>query len=208
MHPYSNDSSRTRTVMLVLAITAILLAWILGHLLGDLDVTPPWWLDTPAVVGFYGILWHVYDRFVWRICVGRQTLSGIPNYNGTWAGFVRSSHGGSTTYVARLSIRQTSTRIVVALSTDQSRSWSHTAMLCGGLGSGQGLQYIYANWPRNVQVPAPAAPQSYQPTMAMYPHEGVSRLLLRPDGTIDGDYQTDRHRGTHGTLSFKERVGS
>jgi hypothetical protein len=38
--------------------------------------------------------------------------------------------------------------------------------------------------------------------------EGVSRLLLGPDGTIEGDYQTDRHRGTYGTLSFKESVAS
>ncbi|MFG2109935.1 Cap15 family cyclic dinucleotide receptor domain-containing protein [Micromonospora chersina] len=207
MHPYSHDSSRTRTLILFLAVAAILLAWGLGRVLRGLDVTPPWWLDTPAVVGLYGILWQLYDRRLWRLRVGDQTLSGIPDYNGAWGGWVHSSHDGAKRYAARLTIRQTSSRILVELRTDGSRSVSHMAMLCAGPGSAEGLQYIYANWPIHVPLPATTTPQPDHPAvLAMHPHQGVSRLLLRPDGTLEGDYQTDRHRGTHGTLSFGEKV--
>lgn len=205
MHPYSNDSSRTRIMMLLLAVAAILLTWGLGSVLRSLDVTPPWWLDMPAVVGFYGMLWQLYDRTLWRLRVGDQTLSGIPDYNGAWGGWVHSSHDGATRYAAQLTIRQTSTRILVELRTDSSKSVSHMAMLCAGPGSTQGLQYTYANRPRHVPEPTSAAPD--RPSLlAMHPHEGTSRLLLNPDGTLTGDYQNDRHRGTHGTLSFKERA--
>ena len=216
MHPYSNDAARTRTVMLTLAITAILLAWGLGRVLRCLDVTPPWWLDTPAVAGFYGIVWRIYDRSLWCLQVGNQTLSGIPNYGGAWTGWVHSSHDSVTMYAARLTIRQTSSRILIELHTDRSRSVSHMAMVCAGPGSAHGLQYIYANWPRHVPTPAPDVEtvrllidgQHQVPpgSSALHPHEGVSRLVLSRDGTMEGDYQTDRHRGTYGTLCFETRV--
>jgi hypothetical protein len=209
MHPYSNDSNRPRTTALLLAVAAILLAWAAGSLLRGLEVIPPWWLDMPAVVGFYGILWRLYDRTLWRLRIGDQTLSGIPDYSGTWTGQVHSSHDGTTMHPARLTIRQTASRILVELRTNQSRSASHTAMLCAGPGSAQGLQYIYVNRPRSVPAAVPAAPRPDRPApLAMHPHEGVSRLLLCPDGTLEGEYQNDRHRGTHGTLSFDRRVAS
>lgn len=206
MHPYSNDSNRTRIVLLALAVVAILLAWGLGRGLRGLAVTPPWWLDTPAVVGFYGILWRVYDRWLWRLRVGGQTLSGIPDYTGTWTGWINSSFGGVEPYIAQLSIRQTSTRMLIELRTDRSRSVSQMAMLCAGPGSEQGLQYLYTNKPRHVPVPAPIGTQPAA-LQAMTPHEGVCRLLLSDDGsTLEGDYQNDRHRQTYGTLSFRRRA--
>jgi len=209
MHPYSNDSSRMRTVLLLLAVAAILLAWGLGRTLRSLDITPPWWLDTPAVVGIYGILWHLYDRLLWRLPIGGQTLSGIPDYNGTWAGWIHSSHDSAKPYAARLTIRQTSSRVLIELRTEQSRSVSHMAMLCAGPGS-EGLQYLYTNKPRHVPVLEPVEPRPDRPRgslLAMTPHEGVSRLLLSKDRcTLEGDYQNDRHRQTYGTLSFSERV--
>jgi hypothetical protein len=210
VHPYSNDSSRTRTVLLVLAVAAVLLAWGLGRTLRSWEITPPWWLDTPAVVGFYGILWQLYDRLLWRARIGSQTLSGIPDYSGSWGGCVHSSYGGTAVYAARLTIRQTSSRILIELRTDRSRSVSQMAMLCAGPGSEQGLQYLYTNRPRHVPTPEPAGPPHDRPhaiVLAMTPHEGVARLLLGDDGsTLQGDYQNDRHRQTYGTLSFSGRT--
>ncbi|MGI5238821.1 hypothetical protein [Dactylosporangium sp. CA-139066] len=212
MHPYSHDASRTRSAYLLLAVVAILLAWALGSGLHAIRVSPPWWLDTPAVVGMYGLLWKWYDRVLWRVRVGGQTLSGIPDYGGSWNGSVHSSHEGGMTFPAHLTIHQTSSRLLVELQTELSGSMSHVAMLCGRPGRDRGLQYVYANWPRHVPPDAsaqPSPPPSQRAVpLAMHAHEGVARLLLRADGTLDGDYQNDRHRGTYGTLSFDERVSS
>lgn len=202
MHPYSTDSTRLRTVLLGLAVAAILLAWGLGRALQSLAIEPPWWLDTPAVAGFYGILWQLYDRCLWHLPAGRATLSGIPDYRGTWIGRVHSSFDTTKVYPATLTIRQTSSRILVELATETSRSVSHMAMLCGAAGSEEGLQYLYTNRPRG-EPPAPAGAA----VRAMTIHEGVCRLLLSEDrSTVDGDYQNDRHRQTYGTLKLRREA--
>lgn len=212
MHPYSNDTSRIRTLLLALVVAAILLAWGLGRVMATAHITTPWWLDTPAVVGFYGILWQLYDRWLWRLRIGSRTLSGIPNYNGSWTGSIRSSHDSARSYPARLTIRQTASRVLVELHTERSRSVSQMAMLCAGSGSEHGLVYLYTNKPRHIPEPEHPDVQAAGPRtnmLAMTPHEGISRLLLAEDRTtLDGDYQNDRHRQTYGTLSFKEKVTS
>ncbi|BFU45634.1 hypothetical protein [Krasilnikovia sp. MM14-A1004] len=203
VHPYSHDSGRTRIVLLALAAGSILLAWGLGRALDALDVEPPWWLDTPAVVGFYGILWQLYDRLLWRLPIGPRTLSGIADYRGIWDGHLHSSYNGGTEVEASLTIRQTSSRILVEMGRGQSGSFSRMAMLCGEPGSERGLQYLYTNRPHN----EPREPEAGGVgVIAMTIHEGVSRLLLSEDGTtLTGDYQNDRHRQTYGTMSFTRR---
>jgi len=191
LHPYSTDVTRPRKALLVLAVGAILLAWGFGQVLSMLHVTAPWWLDTPAVFGFFGLLWQLYDRFLWCLGPAGSTLSGVPNFAGTWNGTVSSSFGHSRTYPASLVIRQTSARMVVELRTPNSRSYSHLAMVCASPGPDQGLQYLYANRPNEGAEPA------------MQRHGGTAYLQLSRDGrTLIGGYQNDRFRSTHGTLHF------
>jgi hypothetical protein len=204
MHPYSTDSVRTRTVLLGLAVAAVLLAWGLGRTFDALGADPPWWLDTPAVAGFYGLLWQLYDRVLWRLPIGGQTLSGIPDYRGSWTGHIHSSYDSSASYEAELTIRQTSSRILVELATERSRSVSHMAMLCAEPGSEQGLQYLYTNRPFN-RPPEPPGDNG-RTLLAMTIHEGVSRIRMAAGGVIHGDYQNDRHRKTYGQLTFPERT--
>lgn len=190
-------------VLFTLAVASILLAWGLGRALDGLKLDPPWWLDTPAVLGFYGILWQLHDRVLWRLPVGTRTLSGIADYRGTWDGHLHSSYNADIEYAASLTIRQTSSRILVEMERGQSRSTSRMAMLCAEPGSEQGLQYLYTNRPYN-EPQAPAA--GGRTVVAMTIHEGVSRLLLSEDGTtLTGDYQNDRHRQTYGTMTFARR---
>lgn len=191
MHAYSTDSDRTRMALLALAVLAILGAWLFNRLLDVLDFTPPWWLDTPAVLGMYGLLWKGYDRFAWRWRLGALSLTDVPDLAGTWTGTIVSTRDGRTSVSATLTIVQTASRLLVSLETATSRSNSVMATLNCRPGPYQGLHYSFENRPRAMA----------QSTMA--PHSGQAHLRLSPDGQrLDGDYETDRHRGNVGEMSF------
>jgi hypothetical protein len=186
--------------MLVLAVGAILLAWSLGHTLLALDLAAPWWLDTPAVLGFYGLLWQLYDRLLWRVGPRDRPLGGVPNFRGTWEGTLHSSYRADP-YGATLIVRQTASRMLVEFKTDNSCSHSYLAGASAAPGVANGLHYLYLNHPAE------------SADMAMHPHGGVGRLQFY-NGTTElrGGYQTDRFRGNHGTLQFRrtrsDTVGS
>jgi hypothetical protein len=172
-----------------MGVASILLAWLLGRLFELLDTTPPWWLDTPAVVGFYTMLWQVYDRLLWRAGAAGRTVSGVPDISGTWSGKVQSSFRPGNPYPATLSIRQTSSRILIELTTDRSQSHSRLAMICAAPGPDQGLHYVYENQP--------------DPLTGICRHGGSATLRQSPDGrTLTGYYFTDPDRSTRGTLHF------
>jgi hypothetical protein len=191
VHPYSTDSTRQRTVLLVIAVAAILLAWALGRVLDLLDTSAPWWLDTPAVVGFYGLLWQAYDRWLWRVRIGDGTLSGVPDFSGTWEGRLISSYTPDTPYRATVTIHQSASHLVVELRTDSSRSYSHLAMIRISPGPGHGLRYVYDNQPGELAVEG------------MKRHGGTAHLEIHDDGRVlKGGYSTDRDRATTGEMIF------
>jgi SMODS-associating 2TM, beta-strand rich effector domain len=191
MHPYSTDSDRTRTTLLVLAILAIIGAWLLSRVFDALSLSPPWWLDTPSVLGMYGLLWKGYDRFAWRWRLGALRFTDVPDLGGTWTGNVISARDEHTSIPATLLITQTASRILVTLETATSRSHSVMAALNCQRGPYQGLHHSFENRPR-------ARAQS-----TMTPHSGQAHLRLSSDGRqLNGDYETDRHRGNVGEMSF------
>lgn len=193
MHPYSSDSRNGRLAPLVIAVAAILLAWCLSAVLSALDATPPWWLDTPAVVGFYGMLWNLWDRSLWRLGGRRRNLSGVLNVSGTWEGKIISSYGGGTTVEAALSIEQTATRISVGLTTASSTSESVMAMALAHRPHTSGLiMFDYANEPRTL------GPDSLRH------HLGHASLTLSADGkSLKGEYRTEASRGNSGRMEFR-----
>jgi hypothetical protein len=66
MHGYSTDSAERRIVPLLLASVAIMLAWLSSKILAIVHLTLPWWLDAPSTVGYYGALYALFDRNLWR----------------------------------------------------------------------------------------------------------------------------------------------
>jgi hypothetical protein len=176
--------------LLAIAVLSILLAWGLGAALGASQLDAPWWLDTPAVLGFYGVLWKLYDRRGWKLRWRSLGVSDVPDVGGTWHGTVDSSYNG-TSLNAVLAIRQTATHILIELETSHSRSTSVMATLNCSPGAFQGLSYVYENRPRTLSDPK------------MTPHSGRVYLRIGPDGnSLIGDYETDRHRGTNGRMNF------
>lgn len=189
MHAYATDSNRGRLVLFVLAVLSILLAWGLNAVLTAIRLDL-WWLDTPAVLGFYGLLWGLYDRQAWRWRWRRLSLSEVPDLAGTWHGTVESEYNGRQ-LAAKLIIHQTATHILIELETSNSRSASVMATLNCRPGQFQGLTYMYDNRPRTLNV------------ASMTPHSGRVHLRIGADGrSLTGDYETDRHRESSGRLDF------
>lgn len=190
MHAYATEASDRRVVPVYLAVAAIALALALATALARLDLSVPWWLDAPAVIGFYGLLYRFFDAAAWRWRLGPVRLSRIPVVAGTWRGEVTSAHDPTVAHTAELRIRQTWTSIQIEFIGERSRSCSTMATLNPPGSTGPGLAYEYLSEPRGL------APES----MAI--HRGVALLRLAANAELVGDYYTGRGRLTHGTMRF------
>lgn len=193
MHPYATDSNERRLVPLILAITSLLLAWILNRSLVGLNLTFPWWIDAPSVLGFYGLFYVLFDKHVWQLSLlQRIRLIRVPNLNGDWKGFIASSFDThSTKHDARVNIRQSWTRIQITLETQNSRSNSLTASVITEDQKAIAISFEYVNEPK------------YDSEAGMQPHKGTSQLVLKPESaTLEGQYYTGRGRQNFGVLSL------
>ena len=194
MHPYATDSSEGKFVPLYVAGLSILAAWILHRALGTLQFTIPWWIDAPSVIGFYGLFYTIFDKYIWRIRILRTIgVVKVPDSNGTWKGHVASSYDEhATKHDATIKIVQTWTKISIILETNYSNSHSQIAAVITENPNGTILSYEYIN------EPVPNAEQT------MHIHRGTARLTLQPDGTVlEGEYYTGRDRENFGILKFK-----
>lgn len=149
MHGYSTDSGERRIVPLLLASVAITLAWLSSKILAVMHLTLPWWLDAPSTLGYYGALYALFDRNLWRNRLVRKLgLVRVPNLTGRWSGYLVSSFDG---HVKRrnlmINIFQTWTQIAVFLTTDTSISRSCAAVLQVDDPDGLSLTYQYQNQP-------------------------------------------------------------
>src|SRR5258708_4749192 len=95
MHGYSTDSSERRIVPLLLALLAIALAWATSRFLAAAHLSVPWWVDAPSSIAFYGALYALFDRYLWRKSfVHKVGLARIPNLTGRWRGYLVTSFVG------------------------------------------------------------------------------------------------------------------
>src|SRR6266550_2643054 len=98
MHGYSTDSSERRIVPLLLALLAIALAWASSKFLATAHLSVPWWVDAPSSMAFYGALYALFDRYLWRnSLVHKLGLVRIPNLTGRWRGYLVTSFDGHAT---------------------------------------------------------------------------------------------------------------
>ncbi len=191
-HPYSLGSREN--VVHAFAIAGVLLALAFGVLVEHV-YAPPWWLDTPAVLGFYSLLYLLLDRVAWRWGWVKRLLS-LPNIDGRWRGILRTSHDSiEKDHAAVLIVRQTWSKVLICLEGDMSRSASTAAHVFDGSEAGTfEIVYSYENVPR-----ADAGD-------TLQAHYGTAHLVFSmADGTelLDGDYYTGRGRHTHGRLILR-----
>jgi len=194
MHPYTTDSSERRFVPLYIAGVSVLAAWILNRVLGAMQFTLPWWIDVPSVIGFYGLLYATFNKYLWRWRILRTIgVVKVPDLNGTWKGYVASSFDEhATKYDATLRIFQNWTLISIILETNYSKSSSLIAAILTENPGGAMLSYEYLN------EPVPNAKHT------MHTHRGTARLTMQSNGkTLEGEYYTGRDRQNFGILMFE-----
>lgn len=196
MHGYSTDSNERRFVPLFLAVLAIVFAWASSKLMASLHLSAPWWLDAPSSLAFYGALYALFDKRLWRNRVVRKLgLSRIPNLTGCWRGFLVSSFDGHVKrHDVLLQIFQTWTQICVYLTSATSMSRSCVAEIQVSDPEGVALIYQYENQPLSNAM------------RTMHMHYGTAMLRLSNDDCLEGEYYAGRDRRTFGRICcWKER---
>jgi hypothetical protein len=190
MHSYGTDSGERKIVPLVLAFAAIALAWLFSTMLAVLHVALPWWVEPPSTLGFYGILYALFDLNFWRNRLVRKLrLVRIPNLTGCWRGYLLSSFDGhQKRHNLIINISQSWTQISVFLTTETSISCSCAAMIQVDDPDGPLLTYQYQNQPLANAM------------RNMHMHYGTAVLRLWNDGNLTGDYYAGRDRRTFGRI--------
>ena len=198
MHGYSTDTYERRFIPLLLAAVAIVLAWATSKLIAAAHLSVPWWLDAPSSLAYYGALYALFDKRLWRNAMLRKLgLSRIPNLAGRWRGYLVSSYDAhQKRHEVLLQIFQSWTQIAIFLTTASSISHSCAAVIQLDDPEGVALVYQYEN-----------QPLSYA-TKGMHMHNGTAMLRLSDDDTLAGEYYAGRDRRTFGRiLCWRERAG-
>ena len=199
MHGYSTDAYERRFVPLLLAALAIVLAWATSKLIAAAHLSVPWWLDAPSSLAYYGSLYALFDKRLWRKAMARKLgLSRIPNLTGRWRGYLVSSYDAhQKRHEVMLQIFQSWTQIAIYLTTATSMSRSCTAVIQVDDPEGVALVYQYEN-----------QPLSYA-TKTMHMHYGTAMLRLVDGDCLTGDYYAGRDRRTYGRICcWKEQGGA
>ena len=193
MHGYSTDTDEKRVVILFLAALAIGLAWVSSNLLAAIHLAMPWWADAPSSMFFYGVLYALFDRHLWRHPLMRKLgLVKTPNLTGCWRGYLTSSFDNhAKRHVLSLDIFQSWTQISIFLTTVTSISWSCVAFIQVSDPEGVALIYQYENQPLA------------DATRTMHMHNGTAMLRMPNGSRLAGDYYAGRDRGTFGRISCR-----
>jgi|ERR1043165_1420831 hypothetical protein len=193
-HTYATDSDERKQIPFFLAAVAIGLTFAVTRFFHARHIELPWWSPPIDTMAFYGMLYALFDRFIWKFRPLRSIgLVRVPNLSGTWRGDVRPSSttgtsaglGAPTTIT--LTIYQSWRELMVKAQTGQSKSHSLSGAIV--VADEPSLTYEFLNEPG-----APAAP-------TMHTHRGVARLTLSQDGTeLDGEYYSGRDRQNFGKM--------
>jgi hypothetical protein len=196
MHSYTNDSNESKFLPLYIAGVSIFAAWSLNRILGTMQFTVPWWINDPSVIGFYGLFYAIFNKYLWKWRILRTIgVVKIPDLNGTWNGYVVSSFDKyATKYNATFKIFQNWTQISIILKTNYSKSSSIIASIITEDPNNIVLRYEYRNEPM---------PNS---KVTMHTHQGTAWLTIQPnEKVLEGEYYTGRDRKEYGMLRFERK---
>lgn len=193
MHEYTIDSGERRSITITLALLGVPAAYVLAWVLDAAGLSSLWWLDVPAAVGFGGLFYTVFDRWVW--CwkpLSRLGIVRTPDLRGRWRGEIKSlnaPHSAPTT--AEFRVEQTWTRMCISMTGPQSRSKSVVAAITVDTPEPE-LVYTYHNIPNADAV------------ATMEQHFGTASHRLTDEGRrLNGEYFTGRGRTTYGIVTLQ-----
>ncbi len=196
MHPYSINSEEHKRISLLVSVISILLAFGL-HLFSENIYQIPWWIESPSVIGFYGILYKLFDTKLWKQKYTRK-LFGIktPIIDGDWSGSITSTshpeHTGDPIPIKRLCIKQTWHSICIYLETETSKSHSFEASINIDEINTATIYYQYINEPKE------SAPST------MHAHRGSASARLSDDDSLQIEYYSGRDRNNMGSFEAKK----
>ena len=196
MHPYATNSSERKNVVVAIALLSVVFGWCLHWVIEWSGLQLPWWVGAPSVIGSFGILYQLFDKWLWRIAVFRKIgIVKVPDLNGRWDVEGHTSFDRNLSYSGESVIQQTWTRISVFMETDDSRSYSLSASLFVEQPEGCILSYEYQNDPK------PGTP------LTMHAHRGTCVLRVKDSSLLQGEYYSGRDRQNYGSLLLRRRTG-
>lgn len=196
MHAYATDSGERMYVPGALGLLSIAAALLLNEALSLLSITVPWWFDAPSVTGFYTLLYNVFEKRAWKArLLHRAGIVDLPDLNGTWKGYLTSSHDDhETQHPITVEVSQRWRHISIRLESANSISRSESAALRTQDAGRKTPSYEYLNEPK-----APAL-------KSMHAHRGTARLTAGQANNrevLEGEYYTGRDRRKYGTLHLE-----
>ena len=192
--PYSTDSGERKTVMFWLAIISVVICYIIYYCLEKKQVSLSYWVSAPSVLGVFGLLYFIFNKWLWKWSLLHKTrLVIVPVLDGRWEGYLTSSYDNfkSEKHIT-ISIYQDWTEVLIVLETDSSKSYSSTASVVTFNPHCFTLTYEYVN------IPTPTALET------MHMHIGSATLEYKEHSKdIVGSYFSGRDRKNVGDIKLK-----
>ena len=189
-HQYSCDTNDRRMIHVYLTILSILFAYLLFWISENTKLIIPWWLDAPAIFGFYGILYFGFKKALWKLNFFRLIFFiKTPNWNGEYMCSLRTSFDDfSDEKQIKIKIIQDWDTIIIRLETENSVSNS----ISGSFSLKDSLMpeftYEYLNEPNTT------APET------MNIHNGMAKIRI-DNKLLKGDFFSGRGRKNYGTFN-------
>jgi len=192
MHPYATDSEERRTVLIIIALFSLLLAYLFHLLMVRLNIQLLWLVSPPSALGIALVLYEAFDKWLWRWS-RKLGVVKVPDIQGQWEVEGYTSFEQMKPFKAKVTIRQTWTHISVYLETEHSTSRSLAASLLLNQPEGPTLIYQYRNEPK------PNAEKT------MHAHMGTALLRLKNAECMEGEYYSGRDRQNYGGLILRRK---
>lgn len=192
LHHYTADTKDRIWAHVVLFVAATACAWLFGQTLNYLEWQPPWWVEAPSIFGFYGILFALFNLYLWRNKYLRFIMRiKTPDLNGKYEGTLSSSHDKFVSEKrVKYCIHQTWNKMVVFSETDQSTSQSTIGAFHLEEVHRMSFVFQYENCPK------PNAPAG------MNRHCGFAEFYFETPQELTGEFFNGRGRSTHGLLKL------
>ena len=209
MHTYSINSDKRIKVILMMILISIIITPGFNFLLNKVsnvvsnndtlkDIVETidsfgYNIKQFSVLFIFGIIYFLYDRYLWKIKIFKFKFSSIPNLSGIWKGEFKSSWKDTVGNV-NLHIKQTWTKIQIISYNDKSKSYSRVASLLYETNKNVELIFEYENEPGSNRE------------KTMTPHKGFSELIYNEElRRLEGYYTNDqRTRKTYGEVCYEK----
>jgi len=194
MHPYSINSREHKQISLYISIISILLAWAL-YLFSKNIFSLPWWIESPSVIGFYGLLYKLFEVKLWQNEHIRKIFRiKTPIIDGNWSGSItsHSEHANGPIPINKFCIKQTWDNVSIYLETETSKSYSFEASMNVDEFGAATIHYQYINEPKD------------NASETMHTHRGSASAKLDAEGLLRVEYYSGRDRNNTGSFEVRK----